>query len=97
MQLHVGQRIGIVVNGEATETGAATLAELVAELGYNEGQVATALNGDFVPRAARRDRRETTASSPRGRLGIEHPCAPRQGGSGQVWRMQDVDGDSDER
>ncbi len=53
MQLHVGQRIRIVVNGEATETGAATLAELVAALGYNEGQVATARNGDFVPRGAR--------------------------------------------
>ena len=37
MQLHLGQRIRIVVNGEATETGAATLAELVAALGYNEG------------------------------------------------------------
>ena len=52
MQLHLGHH-KIVVNGEATETGAATVAELVAELGYNGAQVATALNGDFVPRSAR--------------------------------------------
>src|SRR5438876_54638 len=56
MQLHLGQRIRIVVNGEAAETGAATLAELVAALGYNESQVATALNGDFVARGAGAER-----------------------------------------
>ena len=53
MQRHARQSINIVVNGEATETGAATLAELVAQLGFGEGTVATALNGDFVPRGAR--------------------------------------------
>ena len=72
MQLHVGLR-SIVVNGEATETGAATLAELVAFLGYNEGQVATALNGDFVPRGARAETKLAAGDS------IEI-VAPRQGG-----------------
>ena len=53
MQLHAGRRIAILVNGERTETGATSLGELVAQLGFGEGQVATALNGDFVPRQAR--------------------------------------------
>ena len=73
MQLQVGQRIRIVINGEAAETGAATLAELVAELGYDGAQVATARNGDFVPRAAR----------PETKLAAEDTIeivAPRQGG-----------------
>jgi sulfur carrier protein len=73
MQLHVGQGIRLVVNGEATETGAATLAELVAALGYNEGEVATALNGDFVPRGARAETRLAAGDS------VEI-VAPRQGG-----------------
>jgi hypothetical protein len=34
----------IVVNGEDAETRARTLAELVADRGFAEGQVATALN-----------------------------------------------------
>ena len=73
MQLHLGQLTRIVVNGEATETGAATLAELVAALGYNEGQVATALNGDFVPRGTRAETKLATGDS------VEI-VAPRQGG-----------------
>jgi sulfur carrier protein len=72
MQLHLGHQ-KIVVNGEATETGAATVAELVAELGYNEGQVATALNGDFVPRSAR-------AQAKLGAGDNIEIVAPRQGG-----------------
>jgi sulfur carrier protein len=73
MQLHLGQRIGIVVNGEAAETGVATLAELVASLGYNEGQVATALNGDFVPKAARAETKLAASD-------VIEIVAPRQGG-----------------
>jgi sulfur carrier protein len=73
MQLDVGQRIRIVVNGEATDTGAVTLAELVAALGYNESEVATARNGDFVPRAARAETKLAADDS------IEI-VAPRQGG-----------------
>ncbi len=72
MQLHLGRQ-RVVVNGEATETGAATVAELVAELGYNEGQVATALNGDFVPRSARAQTKLSAGDN------IEI-VAPRQGG-----------------
>ena len=53
MQLQADRRIAVLVNGEHTETGAASLAELVAQLGYSEGQVATALNGEFVSRQAR--------------------------------------------
>ncbi len=73
MQLQVGQRIGIVVNGEAAETGAATLAELLAELGYGEAAVATARNGEFGARAAR--------PGPRLAAGDKvEIVAPRQGG-----------------
>lgn len=73
MQLRVGQRFRIVVNGDAVETGAATLAELVAALDYNESQVATARNGDFVPRGARAETKLAADDS------IEI-VAPRQGG-----------------
>lgn len=73
MQLHLGQRITILVNGEAIETGAATLAELVVELGHAEAAVATALNGEFVPRSAR----TVTKLAPDDKIEI---VAPRQGG-----------------
>lgn len=46
-------RTAITVNGEPAETQARTLAELVAGCGFAETQVATALNGGFVARAAR--------------------------------------------
>lgn len=45
----------IVVNGQPTNTRAATLAELVDLLGFGRQTVATALNGDFVARDARDD------------------------------------------
>jgi sulfur carrier protein len=73
MQLEAGQRISIFVNGEAVETGAATVAQLLAEIGFGEAAVATAVNGDFVARA----QRATT------RLGVGDKIeivAPRQGG-----------------
>lgn len=63
----------IVVNGEQAETQARTLAELVADRGFAEGQVATALNGDFVPRHAR----AATEIAHGDRVEI---VAPRQGG-----------------
>jgi sulfur carrier protein len=53
MHLDSANTTAITVNGEATETQARTLAELVAGCGLAETQVATALNGDFVARAAR--------------------------------------------
>ncbi|MFV0293607.1 MAG: sulfur carrier protein ThiS [Paracoccus sp. (in: a-proteobacteria)] len=43
----------IEVNGVAVETGAGTLAALVAEQGADPVSVATALNGRFVPRQLR--------------------------------------------
>jgi sulfur carrier protein len=73
MQLQVGQAIEIVVNGEPARTPARTLAELLALLGHADGAVATALNGDFVARAARAG----TALSPGDRVEI---VSPRQGG-----------------
>lgn len=43
----------IEVNGEPRDTEARSLAEALAELGLSEAVVATALNGDFVPRGER--------------------------------------------
>ena len=73
MQLQVGQRIRLLINGEAVATEAVTLAELVASLGHGEGAVATARNGEFVPRSARGE----TKLAPDDRIEI---VAPRQGG-----------------
>ena len=53
MQSEVASHISIHVNGEATETKAGSLTDLVAELGFPEAAVATALNGEFVARHAR--------------------------------------------
>jgi len=53
MQQQVEPLTAVLVNGERRKTGAASLAELVAQLGYAQEAVATALNGDFVPRQAR--------------------------------------------
>jgi len=73
MQTKSDTRVRVIVNGEATGTDARTLAELIAELGFAETQVATAVNGDFVPRSAR----AATALAPGDRIEI---VAPRQGG-----------------
>lgn len=43
----------IEVNGEPQDLTARSLAEALAELGLAEAVVATALNGDFVPRSER--------------------------------------------
>lgn len=53
MQLDATNRTAILVNGEPTETQVRTLADLVADRGLAENQVATALNGEFVPKGAR--------------------------------------------
>ena len=73
MQLQAGRRIAILVNGERTETGAASLGELLAQLGFDPNQVATALNGDFVPRQVRAE----TGLAADDKVEI---VAPRQGG-----------------
>lgn len=68
-----GPAIAIRVNGEPLTTTAVTLADLIAESGYGEARVATAVNGDFVPARARA---QTQLS------GGDHVeiVAPRQGG-----------------
>jgi sulfur carrier protein len=62
-----------MVNGQPRETGARTLAELCAALGYGNAKIATAVNGDFVPAASRAG----TALAGEDRVEI---VAPRQGG-----------------
>ena len=72
MQLDTA-KTALVVNGEKTEMSVRTLAELIAARGFGEGEVATALNGKFVPRAAR----GVTLLREGDRVEI---VAPRQGG-----------------
>jgi sulfur carrier protein len=63
----------ITINGTKTEVTATNLADLLMELGHGDAKVATALNEDFVPAAARAD----TALEAGDRVEI---VAPRQGG-----------------
>jgi len=66
-------RHDILVNGVPVATGAATLAELVTELGHGDARVATARNGDFVPERVR----GATQLVPGDRIEI---VSPRHGG-----------------
>ena len=43
----------IIVNGQSHDVTATLLDAALGELGYGEARVATALNGEFVPRPAR--------------------------------------------
>lgn len=63
----------IIVNGEAQETGAPTLAALLDELGKGEDKVATSVNEGFVPKQQRADHSLNEGD----RVEI---VAPRQGG-----------------
>jgi sulfur carrier protein len=45
--------VQIVINGEPTKTGAQTLGELCAALGFAGAKVATAVNGNFVAKGNR--------------------------------------------
>jgi len=63
----------IVVNGETRALDAKTLAAALEALGYDDASVATALNGEFVPK---RKRAETPVKDG-DRLEV---LAPRQGG-----------------
>jgi sulfur carrier protein len=63
----------LIVNGEARELEATTLAAALEALEYGGEKVATALNGDFVPARER----ETTPVRDGDRIEI---LAPRQGG-----------------
>ena len=67
------QDLNVLVNGEAVRSHAATLAQLVAELGYGDAKIATARNGEFVPEKAR----AATPIAANDRIEI---VAPRQGG-----------------
>jgi sulfur carrier protein len=63
----------IEVNGAASDVKGPTLADALAELGWGTARVATALNGDFVPKAMR-----TSATLKEGdRLEV---LSPMQGG-----------------
>lgn len=43
----------LLLNGEAVEAEAATLADLLEQVGFGGAKVATAVNGNFVAAAAR--------------------------------------------
>jgi sulfur carrier protein len=67
------QVLNVLVNGEPVRARATMLTDLIAELGYGEAKVATALNGEFVPERAR----GRTPLAAGDRIEI---VAPRQGG-----------------
>jgi sulfur carrier protein len=69
----IAKELRLVVNGQATVSRAATLAELISELGYGDAKVAAARNGEFVPRTVR----HSTRLAPDDRIEI---VSPRQGG-----------------
>jgi sulfur carrier protein len=61
------------LNGEAIETDAKTLVALLAEQGFGEAKVATAVNGQFVPATLR----ETQSLNENDLIEV---LAPMQGG-----------------
>ncbi|MEM8793705.1 MAG: sulfur carrier protein ThiS [Pseudomonadota bacterium] len=63
----------IFLNGAEIDVQSGTLDALITELGYGEARVATALNGDFVPKSQRAE----TAIAEGDRLEV---LAPLQGG-----------------
>lgn len=66
-------RLSVVINGVRSQVRSATLEAVLAELGYGDRKVATAVNGEFV--AARV--RAQTALHPGDEIEI---VAPQQGG-----------------
>lgn len=48
-----GNRMKLIINGERQEHAPDTLADLLMALGYEGDWLATAVNGDVVPRAER--------------------------------------------
>lgn len=63
----------IVLNGEQVETQSASLNDILVELGYGDGKVATALNEEFIPATMRAN----VSLNDHDRLEI---LAPMQGG-----------------
>lgn len=43
----------IIVNSQPVEITATNIGALLNELGYEDGRIATALNGDFIPETSR--------------------------------------------
>lgn len=73
MAVETQEDLAIHVNGDAVATRAATLGDLVVELGLGGSRIATARNGDFVPERAR----AATRLMPGDRIEI---LSPRHGG-----------------
>jgi sulfur carrier protein len=73
MTASVTQTVALIVNGAPVEAAARTIAALIAEAGFGNQRVATALNGVFVPERARSE----TKLSAGDRVEI---LTPRQGG-----------------
>ncbi len=67
------EALRITINGEPREIAAGNLAEALVALDYEAAIVATALNGEFVPKRKRAD----TPIAEGDRIEI---VAPRQGG-----------------
>ena len=65
--------IALTVNGLPVTTAVATMADLLSSLGHDAASVATACNGDFVPRG----RRALIKLAAGDRIEI---VSPRQGG-----------------
>ena len=65
--------MNLIVNAQPREVTATTLANALSELGFTGPAIATALNGQFVPREAR----DATALQNGDRLEV---LAPMQGG-----------------
>ena len=65
--------MNIILNGAACDTSAVTLDEALAELGFAQAVVATAVNGAFVPVEAR----ATLEINPGDQIEV---LAPMQGG-----------------
>ena len=63
----------VFVNGNPTEVRGVQLADMLEELGYGGPKIATAVNGTFVPAAARNERELSEGD----RIEV---VAPRQGG-----------------
>jgi len=47
--------MNIILNGEQREISGTTVADVLAEMGLEKARVATALNGEFLPAALRRE------------------------------------------
>lgn len=63
----------IQVNGETVTTTAPTLEQLCVDMGFADGKIATAVNGDFIPEKMRK----STILADEDKIEI---VSPRQGG-----------------